>query len=56
MAGRPPGTGTLQRGVSLSGAGNHSLTRVSSRSLLSRSSFLSFSTFSSLLFSCWISS
>ena len=56
MAGRPPGTDTLQRGVSLSGAGNHSLTRVSSRSLLSRSSFLSFSTFSSLLFSCWISS
>lgn len=33
-----------------------SLTRVSSRSLLSRSSFLSFSTFSSLLRSCWISS
>lgn len=56
VAGGPPGPGTLQRGVSLAGAGNHSLTRVSSRSLLSRSSFRSFSTFSSLLFSCWISS
>lgn len=33
-----------------------SLTRVSSRSLLSRNSFRSFSTFSSLLRSCWISS
>lgn len=33
-----------------------SLTRVSSRSLLSRNSFRSFSTFSSLPRSCWISS